>query len=73
MYICALSTVRGEIGIGDFFIYTADFALLFTSVSDIMSVIRSALLTSSEYDKFMCFPSFRLTRGAGETTYPRES
>lgn len=42
MYICALSTVRGEIGIGDFFIYTADFALLFTSVSDIMSVIRSA-------------------------------
>ena len=55
MFICALSTVRGEIGIGEFFIYTADFALLFTSVSDIMSVIRSALLTSSEYDKFMCF------------------
>lgn len=70
MYICALSTVRGEIGIGDFFIYTADFALLFTSVSDIMSVIRSALLTSSEYDKFMCFSELSADERGGRDDLP---
>lgn len=70
MYICALSTVRGEIGIGEFFIYTADFALLFTSVSDIMSVIRSALLTSSEYDKFMCFSKLSADERGGRDDLP---
>ena len=70
MYICALSTIRGEIGIGDFFIYTADFALLFTSVSDIMSVIRSALLTSSEYDKFMCFSELSADERGGRDDLP---
>lgn len=70
MYICALSTVRGEIGIGEFFIYTADFALLFTSVSDIMSVIRSALLTSSEYDKFMCFSELSADERGGRDDLP---
>ena len=70
MYICALSTVRGEIGIGEFFIYTADFALLFTSVSDIMSVIRSALLTSSEYDKFMCFSELSADERGGREDIP---
>ena len=70
MYICALSTVRGEIGIGEFFIYTADFALLFTSVSDIMSVIRSALLTSSEYDKFMCFSELSADDRGGRDDLP---
>lgn len=70
MYICALSTVCGEIGIGEFFIYTADFALLFTSVSDIMSVIRSALLTSSEYDKFMCFSELSADERGGRDDLP---
>lgn len=70
MYICALSTVRGEIGIGEFFIYTADFALLFNSVSDIMSVIRSALLTSSEYDKFMCFSELSADERGGRDDLP---
>lgn len=70
MYICALSTVRGEIGIGEFFIYTADFALLFTSVSDIMSVVRSALLTSSEYDKFMCFSELSADERGGRDDLP---
>lgn len=70
MYICALSTVRGEIGIGEFFIYTADFALLFNSVSDIMSVIRSALLTSSEYDKFMCFSELSADERGGREDIP---
>ena len=70
MYICALSTVRGEIGIGEFFIYTAEFALLFTSVSDIMSVIRSALLTSSEYDKFMCFSELSADERGGRDDLP---
>ena len=70
MYICALSTVRGEIGIGEFFICTADFALLFTSVSDIMSVIRSALLTSSEYDKFMCFSELSADERGGRDDLP---
>ena len=70
MYICALSTIRGKIGIGEFFIYTADFALLFTSVSDIMSVIRSALLTSSEYDKFMCFSELSADERGGRDDLP---
>lgn len=70
MYICALSTVRGEIGIGEFFIYTADFALLFTSVSDIMSEIRSALLTSSEYDEFMRFSELSADERGGRDDIP---
>lgn len=65
MYICAMSVVHGNIQIGEFFIYTANYTLLFTAISEIMSSIRSSIQTSSEYDDFIKFSTISAEQRGG--------
>lgn len=55
LYICSADVINQSITIGEFTLYTTNFALLFAMLQEISDSIREILHSSDEYDLFVKF------------------
>lgn len=55
LYICSADVINQSITIGEFTLYTTNFALLFALLQEISDSIREILHSSDEYDLFVKF------------------
>lgn len=55
LYICSADVINQSITIGEFTLYTTNFALLFTMLQEISDSMREILHSSDEYDLFVKF------------------
>lgn len=55
LYICSADVINQRITIGEFTLYTTNFALLFALLQEISDSIREILHSSDEYDLFVKF------------------
>lgn len=55
LYICSADVIHGHISIGEFTLYTTNFALLFAMLGEMANALREIFYSSDEYDLFVKF------------------